>query len=278
MGLRYVDNRFVLFQAFGPQPPAITVLAHSIFYELPVELEPIDSQEFLGFFVDHRNRTTNSRCVLRWQSPSSAFWLEVESTFDHKVHFSMYRCTQINRAVTCSIYQRKGFSYKDCKRALQKSCCHCSQGGARLDSIFQFQPAPWLLFDFPVGSYPPCVCLALFLRVFSFQCSAFFRNSSTGGPWALGWHGPMKTHPRCCENVPVCMHDFHWFHANTNLWHVLFLPSLPVFQGQGRHGTIFTIWIAWWLSLQPPLLMFWWFSSTIWIFEFFLLFHWVSLA
>ena len=27
-----------------------------------------------------------------------------------------------------------------------------------------------------------CVCLALFLRVFSFQCSAFFRNSSTGGP------------------------------------------------------------------------------------------------
>ena len=123
-----------------------------------------------------------------------------------------------------------------------------------------------------------CVCLALFLRVFSFQRSAFFRNSSTGGPWALGWHGPMKTHPRCCENVPVCMHDFHWFHANTNLWQVLFLPSLPVFQGQGRHGTIFTIWIAWWLSLQPPLLMFWWFSSTIWIFEFFLLFHWVSLA
>ena len=57
MGLRYVDNRFVLFQAFGPQPPAIAVLAHSEFYELPVELEPVDSQEFLGFFVDHRNRT-----------------------------------------------------------------------------------------------------------------------------------------------------------------------------------------------------------------------------
>ena len=49
IGLRYVDNRFVLFQAFGPQPPAIAVLAHSEFYELPVELEPVDSQEFLGF-------------------------------------------------------------------------------------------------------------------------------------------------------------------------------------------------------------------------------------
>ena len=49
MGLRYVDNRFVLFQAFGPQPPAIAVLAHSEFYELPVGLEPVDSQEFLVF-------------------------------------------------------------------------------------------------------------------------------------------------------------------------------------------------------------------------------------
>ena len=123
-----------------------------------------------------------------------------------------------------------------------------------------------------------CVCVQLCSYEFLFQCSAFFRNSSTGGPWALGWHGPMKTHPRCCENVPVCMHGFHCFHANTNLWQALFLPSLPVFQGHGRHGTIFTIWIAWWLSLQPPLPMFWWFSSTIWIFEFFLLFHWVSLA
>ena len=44
---------------------------------------------------------------------------------------------------------------------------------------------------------------------------------------------------------------------------LLFLPSLPVSQGHGRHGTIFTIWIAWWLSLQPPLPMFWCFSSTI---------------
>ena len=51
IGLRYVDNRFVLFQAFGPQPPAIAVLAHPEFYELPVELEPVDSQEFWGFLL-----------------------------------------------------------------------------------------------------------------------------------------------------------------------------------------------------------------------------------
>ena len=244
------------------------------------------SQEFLGFFVDHRNRTVQfkfpelSQIRDVYSAGSLRLRLSGLRSRAHSITRYTFPCTDVPRSIEqlLALYQRKGFSYKDCKRALQKSCCHCSQGGARLDSIFQFQPAPWLLFDFPVGSYPPCVCLALFLRVFSFQCSAFFRNSSTGGPWALGWHGPMKTHPRCCENVPVCMHDFHCFHANTNLWQVLFLPSLPVFQGQGRHGTIFTIWIAWWLSLQPPLLMFWWFSSTIWIFEFFLLFHWVSLA
>ena len=51
MGIQYVDNRFVLFQAFGPQPPAIAVLAHPEFYELPVELEPVDSQEFWGFLL-----------------------------------------------------------------------------------------------------------------------------------------------------------------------------------------------------------------------------------
>ena len=27
--------------------------------------------------------------------------------------------------------------------------------------------------------------------------------SFAGGPWALGWHGPTKTHPSCCANVPA---------------------------------------------------------------------------
>lgn len=101
MGLRYVDNRFVLFQAFGPQPPAIAVLAHSEFYELPVALEPVDSQEFLGFFVDHRNRT------VQFKSPKLSQIRDVYSA--GKVHFSMYRCTPINRAVTCSISEERFF-------------------------------------------------------------------------------------------------------------------------------------------------------------------------
>ena len=150
MGLRYVDNRFVLFQAFGPQPPAIAVLAHSEFYELPVELEPVDSQEFLGFFVDHRNRTVQfkfpelSQIRDVYSAGSLRLRLSGLRSRAHSITRYTFPCTDVLRSIEqlLALYQRKGFSYKDCKRALQKSCCHCSQGGARLDSIFQFQPAP----------------------------------------------------------------------------------------------------------------------------------------
>ena len=53
-----------------------------------------------------------------------------------------------------------------------------------------------------------CVYPALFRRVLSFQCSVFFRYSSAGDPGALGWHGPTKTHPRCCESVCFCTMAF----------------------------------------------------------------------
>ena len=150
MGLRYVDNRFVLFQAFGPQSPAIAVLAHSEFYELPVELEPVDSQELLGFFVDHRNRTVQfkfpelSQIRDVYSAGSLRLRLSGLRSRAHSITRYTFPGTDVPRSIEqlLALYQRKGFSYKDCKRALQKSCCHCSQGGARLDSIFQFQPAP----------------------------------------------------------------------------------------------------------------------------------------
>ena len=31
---------------------------------------------------------------------------------------------------------------------------------------------------------------------------------SDGGPWALGWHGPTKTHPSCCANVPAIVESW----------------------------------------------------------------------
>ena len=45
-------------------------------------------------------------------------------------------------------------------------------------------------------SYGVCVCEPseeMYIKLLSFA----------GGPWALGWHGPTKTHPSCCANVPA---------------------------------------------------------------------------
>ena len=41
----------------------------------------------------------------------------------------------------------------------------------------------------------------LLLLFFSFLISA-------GGPWALVWHGPTKTHPSCCANVPAIVESW----------------------------------------------------------------------
>ena len=126
MGLRYVDNRFVLFQAFGPQPPAIAVLAHSEFYELPVELEPVVSQEFFGFFVDHRNRTVQfkfpelSQIRDVYSADSLRLRLSGLRSRAHSITRYTFPCTDVPRSIEqwLALYQRKGFSYKDCKRAL----------------------------------------------------------------------------------------------------------------------------------------------------------------
>ena len=37
--------------------------------------------------------------------------------------------------------------------------------------------------------------------------------SFAGGPWALGWHGPTKTHPSCCAIVPAIFESW-WDVAN----------------------------------------------------------------
>ena len=38
--------------------------------------------------------------------------------------------------------------------------------------------------------------------------------SFAGGPWALGRHGPTKTHPSCCANVPAIFESW-WDVANS---------------------------------------------------------------
>ena len=63
-----------------------------------------------------------------------------------------------------------------------------------------------------------CVDSSQFLHAkFSFGVIAlqyshgiFFKQ---GDPWALGWHGPTKTHPSCCANVPAAFESW-WGVAN----------------------------------------------------------------
>ena len=51
-----------------------------------------------------------------------------------------------------------------------------------------------------------------------------------GGPWALGWHGPTKTHPSCCANV-LAIFESWWDVANPR-------ATMPFF-----NENHFTIWI-----------------------------------
>ena len=50
------------------------------------------------------------------------------------------------------------------------------------------------------------------------------------GPWALGWHGPTKTHPSCCANVPAIFESW-WDAANPR-------TTMPFF-----NQSHFRIWI-----------------------------------
>ena len=34
--------------------------------------------------------------------------------------------------------------------------------------------------------------------------ACFRKIAKSKGSWGLGWHGPRKTHPSCCENVLLC--------------------------------------------------------------------------
>ena len=73
--IRYVDNRFALFPKSLVHEKALKLFCHKHFYQLPVELEDVGTNELLGFDVDANNnhliqttRSTmeNSRCYKRW--------------------------------------------------------------------------------------------------------------------------------------------------------------------------------------------------------------------
>ena len=59
--------------------------------------------------------------------------------------------------------------------------------------------------------------------------------SFAGGPWALGWHGPTKTHPSCCANVPAIFESW-WGVANPR-------TSMPFFNENRTRIFAFSTWM-----------------------------------
>ena len=49
LAIRYVDNRYILFPEDKKHEPAIQVLSQDDFYQHPVELEEVTTNELLGF-------------------------------------------------------------------------------------------------------------------------------------------------------------------------------------------------------------------------------------
>ena len=90
-------------------------------------------------------------------------------------------------------------------------CCHCSSplapsmhilvAGARHVACLHACP-------FPFHLHLHLICRSLKKPRCCGACVwTIWRDvkhlSFAGGPWALGWHGPTKTHPSCCANVPA---------------------------------------------------------------------------
>jgi hypothetical protein len=150
LGVRYVDNRFILFQSLNTCCPCLQVLAHPFFYEHPVELEPVETGEFLGF-VDPVNRTISYKLPEPWQirdaysAGSLSLQLSGLLSRAHLIRRYTYPCTAASAKIEelIALYQRKGFSYSDCKKALTNTSLSLAAGRS---------PAV-------------CVCHALFLRV-----------------------------------------------------------------------------------------------------------------
>ena len=98
LGVRYVDNRFILFSEFKHVLPMPSSFGSSIFLWTPCRAWTGWNWWILGICrpsqPDNQLQApwtmANSWCILRWQSQSSAQWTLVQSPFDQTLHLSLY--------------------------------------------------------------------------------------------------------------------------------------------------------------------------------------------
>jgi len=128
LAIRYVDNRYILFPEEKQNEPSIQVLSQDDFYQHPVELEEVTTNELLGFLVDSKLRTVTYKLPEPWQIRdfASAGSLRLRlSRLQSRCHLiSRYSYphsespSQIHSLIL--LYGAKGFSIADCYRAIQK--------------------------------------------------------------------------------------------------------------------------------------------------------------
>ena len=127
LAIRYVD-KYILFPEEKAKEPSLQVLSQDDFYQHPVELEEVTTNELLGFLVDSNPRTVT------YKLPDPRQIRDFASAGSLRLRLSglQSRCHLISRYSHPNtespslihslvlLYGAKGFSIPDCYRAIQK--------------------------------------------------------------------------------------------------------------------------------------------------------------
>ena len=128
LAIRYVDNRYIIFPEERIEDPSIQTLAQEDFYQHPVELETVTSNELLGFIVNSQLRTIEYKLPEPWQIRDSAsagslrLRLSGLKSRCHLISRYSYPCTGCPDRIhsLIQLYIAKGFQSSDCYKAVRK--------------------------------------------------------------------------------------------------------------------------------------------------------------
>ena len=163
LAIRYVDNRYIIFPEEMIQDLSIQTLAQADFYQHPVELETVTTNELLGFIVDSKLRTIQYKLPEPWQIRDFA------SAGSLRLRLSglQSRCHLISRYTyprtgcpdrihsLIHLYIAKGFQSSDCYKAIRKLNKKDTAAFCLWEFVLQF-----------LANVPLCVSHPLFQRVF----------------------------------------------------------------------------------------------------------------
>ena len=172
--IRYVDNRFVLFDVSQVNNTALQLFSSLDFYGPPVELETVDDGHFLGFQADPANRAfeyiTPPPQQIRDFSSAGSLRLRLSGLQSRSHLVAQYSypkmLTEPALKRLIQVYMAKGFSRQDCMKFIRHS--------ERWDLNFLFK-------KLCVSVCSPCFWLCVFVWFLLFFWLVY-PNDQTGGP------------------------------------------------------------------------------------------------